>query len=805
MRAFKHSLQLVATAISLLSVGTNARSQEPNAIQRVSSLDHTTINTPSHHIDHLSHFDVTFSLRDKNQRIKLELEPNHDILAEDAFVQYLDAEGNVHREEAIPRHEHKVYKGRTLKGRGKGMWDPVGSARIYIKSDGPQPLFEGVFSVHGDSHHVELKSTYLEKKRPQDVDIPDRKGDYMVFYRDSDMIRSAHTELKRSVSLSSSCEADKLSFNANPNHPIFLPDEDEDYMPNWGAMSLNSLFGLNKRQSDIGGSSGNAGGVNLRSTIGVTSGCPKTKQVALIGVATDCEFTGSFKDEDAAKQWVINTVNSASSVYEKSFNISIGLRNLTLTDKKCPDNPPASSEWNMPCSKGNITSRLDLFSNWRGQQKDSNAYWTLMSNCPTGPEVGLAWLGQLCNTEVSGDHVSGTNVVVRSPGGGWQIFAHESGHTFGAVHDCTDQTCAQNLEASSQCCPFSTDQCDAKSQFIMNPSTGQDITKFSRCTIGNICSALGRNSVKSHCLSDNRGVTTYTGGQCGNGIVESGEDCDCGGEESCGNNSCCDAKTCKFKNGAVCDDANDSCCSSCKFASADTVCRPSRGECDLEEKCTGNSSTCPSDSYKDDGSKCGNSTAGLTCASGQCTSRDYQCRTVMGSLLHDNSTYACSQFNDQCELICFSKEYAKEFGSQCMSVNQNFLDGTPCGSGGHCSNGKCEGSSIKNWIDKHKNIVIGVACGVGGLIVLAILGCLINRCRRSRPKHIPPPARYGGWTGPMPPASRPSMGQWGTAPAQGYQGLAAGTPPLPPPPYAPAYSNNPPGPGGYMPSPVRYA
>ncbi|KAE8158313.1 Metallo-peptidase family M12-domain-containing protein [Aspergillus tamarii] len=754
---------------------------------RVSTLDHPKIHTSAHQVDHLSHFDVTFNLRDKNQRIKLELEPNHDILAEDAYVQYLDRHGNIQREEPIERHEHKVFKGRALVGRGKGMWDPVGWARIYLKNDGSQPLFEGVFSVHDDKHHVELKSTYLQNKRQQDVDIPDRKGEYMVFYRDSDMIRELHTDLKRSFPVSSSCQADKLSFNADPGHPILQAEED---MSQWGAMSLNSLFGLTKRQSDTGGVSGNSGGVSLKSTIGDTSGCPDTKKVALIGIATDCGFTGSFDDKEAAQKWIINTVNSASNVYEKSFNISIGLRNLTITEKDCPETPPASAEWNMPCSEGNISSRLDKFSKWRGQQTDTNAYWTLMSNCPTGSEVGLAWLGQLCNADVVSDAantVSGTNVVVRSSGGGWQIFAHESGHTFGAVHDCDTQTCGQNLEASSQCCPLTASSCDARGQYIMNPTTGTDITEFSKCTIGNICSALGRNSVKSSCLSDNRGVTTYTGHQCGNGIVESGEDCDCGGEESCGDNSCCDAKTCKFKSGAVCDDANDSCCSKCQFSSAGTVCRASRGECDEEETCSGTSSTCPSDSFKKDGTKCGDSSAGLTCASGQCTSRDYQCRSVMGSLLHSNETYACSAYGSSCEVVCSSNTFG-----QCYGVNQNFLDGTPCSGGGHCKNGKCDGSSVKGWIDDHKNLVIGVACGVGGLIVFSILWCLINRCRRARPtvKPMPPPAGpYGPWARPM---QQPiPMNQWPSGPPRGYQGLADPPPPYPPPAYgnqAPRYA-----------------
>ncbi|GFF51788.1 disintegrin and metalloproteinase domain-containing protein B [Aspergillus lentulus] len=781
MRFLKSALPFVASAFSLLSLQVAARSQEPSAIQHVSILEHAVINTPSHEVDHLTDFDVTFELPDKHQTIKLELEPNHDILADDAYVQYLDAEGNIHREEPIQRHEHKVFKGRSLLRRDNGLWKPVGWARIYVQRDGYQPLFEGVFSVDNDNHHVELKSTYLQKKRVEDASIPDRKDEYMVVYRDSDMIRQVRNELKRSLISSSSCQADKLGFNSDPQHPIFRSEfQDMDSgTSSYGSMSLNSLFGLSKRQSDIGGVSGNAGGVNLAQTIGSTSGCPKTKQVALVGIAADCSFRASFDNDDAAKQWIINVVNSASDVYEKSFNISIGLRNLTITDKTCPATAPASTQWNMPCDQSNITQRLNLFSQWRGQQSDGNAYWTLMSNCPTGTEVGLAWLGQLCNAEVTGDgsnSVSGANVVVRVSGGGWQVFAHESGHTFGAVHDCDSMTCAQNLEASSQCCPYSSGACDANGKYIMNPSTGTDITAFSPCTIGNICSALGRNSVKSSCLSDNRNVVTYTGSQCGNGIVEAGEDCDCGGESSCGNNPCCDAKTCKFKNGAVCDDANDSCCSQCQFSSAGTICRASLGECDLQETCTGNSSTCPADSFKKDGEQCGN-ISGLTCASGQCTSRDYQCRSVMGSLIHDNNTYACPQFDSSCELICTSPS----LGS-CFSINQNFLDGTPCGSGGYCHNGRCDGSNIGSWIEEHKNIVIGVACGVGGLLVLSILWCLINRCRRPRTVVKRPPMRP--WPGPMPPPP-PQMGQW-AGPNRGYQGLRAEPPPPYPGPYQPA-------------------
>lgn len=105
---------------------------------------------------------------------------------------------------------------------------------------------------------------------------------------------------------------------------------------------------------------------------------------------------------------------------------------------------------------------------------------------------------------------------------------------------------------------------------------------------------------------------------CGNGIVEPGEDCDPGVGR---NSTCCDPATCKFTQSAVCDPLSSDCCtSSCQFAPSTQVCRPARdAACDTAEMCSGNNSTCPTDHTKTDGTTCG---AGLTCASGACTSND---------------------------------------------------------------------------------------------------------------------------------------------------------------------------------------
>jgi hypothetical protein len=258
------------------------------------------------------------------------------------------------------------------------------------------------------------------------------------------------------------------------------------------------------------------------------------------------------------------------------------------------------------------------------------------------------------------------------------LVRHETGHTFGAVHDCTSQTCSDGTSTAQQCCPLSSGTCDAGEKYIMNPSTAQGITNFSPCSVGNICSAIGRQSVKTFCLSNNKGVTTITGQQCGNGIVEAGEDCDCGGTAGCGTNQCCDPTTCRFKNSAVCDDSNEDCCKNCQLAPANTVCRPSTGVCDPQETCSGSNPLCPADTNAPDGQSCG---GGLQCATGHCTSRDQQCKTLMGSYTSGNDTYACD--HQSCTLSCASPEFGP---GVCYGLQQNFLDGTPCGGGGHCSN-----------------------------------------------------------------------------------------------------------------------
>src|SRR5439155_34312 len=88
--------------------------------------------------------------------------------------------------------------------------------------------------------------------------------------------------------------------------------------------------------------------------------------------------------------------------------------------------------------------------------------------------------------------------------------------------------------------------------------------------------------------------TTFTdaAGTCGDGTVQTGEQCDLGTALNGAAGSCC-------KN-------------NCMFESSTKTCRAAAGECDLAENCTGSSATCPADGPRkasgtactDDGNAC---------------------------------------------------------------------------------------------------------------------------------------------------------------------------------------------------------
>lgn len=647
--------------------------------------------------------------------VNLLLNPTEHLLQPNAQVTF-ESTG-----ESIPlrAEDWRLYNGQVIRphwvertwveeaaGMGRNPGAVLGRASVMVHEVGDNDVvWEGVFTVLGTTYNVMTRENYRRVKTADDAN-PTPFGDDLVIFSDADMVP------RNGSGPAQSCSHDNLAFNVDVNHPV-----------------RRSLAADIFERSDMGGT---APSTNYINDINSTTGCPTSQQIVYMGVAVDCNYVGEYGTAEAARTKVLNNWNSITALYKSTFKISLGITEIVVMDATCPSTAPSTAEWNTNCSASvTLDDRLSLFSTWRGNRSDDGiGLWTLMTACQTDTEVGVAWLGQVCttdaNTQTDGTIVSGTGVASYSKTE-WNIIAHEIGHGFGAIHDCES-----GCSLSGSCCPYSTSSCDANGAYIMNPTTGSTETTFSACTLGNVCTFLGSNS-KSCIVTPDSSHTIISLNQCGNGIVEDGEDCDPGSNST---SSCC-TSDCKFTSGAVCDPFNSACCTdSCGYAASTVVCRASINSiCDQAEYCTGTNATCPTDVTAADGTSCGSD--GLACASGHCTSLNAQCVAAGTSL---NLTTACGQRNDKtCMVVCKTPNAT----NMCTELQTVLIDGSPCGYGGHCYSGVCKAGSwqdtFKAWYRQNLNISIPVTIAVG-LIVLFILYSIsrcICGCFRPRTKAMP--------------------------------------------------------------------
>ncbi|XP_066093601.1 disintegrin and metalloproteinase domain-containing protein 5-like [Saccopteryx bilineata] len=114
---------------------------------------------------------------------------------------------------------------------------------------------------------------------------------------------------------------------------------------------------------------------------------------------------------------------------------------------------------------------------------------------------------------------------------------------------------------------------------------------------------------------------------CGNGVLEQGEQCDCGTAKNCTHKACCDTTMCKLKRDKICG-SGECCTQSCKLKPAGVLCRKSHDECDFTEFCDGKQPHCVPDTYKYDGTSCNSGDS--FCYEGKCKSTDKQCQKLIG-------------------------------------------------------------------------------------------------------------------------------------------------------------------------------
>ncbi|EGT36733.1 hypothetical protein CAEBREN_16546 [Caenorhabditis brenneri] len=300
-----------------------------------------------------------------------------------------------------------------------------------------------------------------------------------------------------------------------------------------------------------------------------------------------------------------------------------------------------------------------------------------------------------------------------------ELMAQSVGHLLGLEHD----TAACSCEPSPEC--------------LMRQQPGRVGApfswQFSKCSVARMHGIWQDGNIQ--CLL-NKPFQVSELRECGNGIVDGSEECDCGTRENC-NDPCCDPLTCTLRPHAQCA-AHHKCCHRCELRKAGETCRASKSPCDVAESCDGKSGDCPPDGHLIDGTVCG--TDGQ-CWRGNCSDSHQQCQKLWGrdarvadqvcfdqntkgaeyancGVQADGSYHPCQIEDTKCgTLHCHSgsitpldqalKAFTFHFTEnsqqiQCKSIAPSggvllgqSQDGTNCGSGKVCVAGSCvEMSSV---------------------------------------------------------------------------------------------------------------
>ena len=201
--------------------------------------------------------------------------------------------------------------------------------------------------LSSDIYHIKTTNNFHLSKRHDDP-LPSSDAP-MVIYRDSDIEQRSNSLEARS---------------------------EDDFMCAMEEMQFNQkLTGI--RNSSL------APNRPLMKRFNPLNGCPSTRKIAYMGAVADCTYVQSYGSIRFARLQIINDWNVASAVYERTFNISLGLIYIQMSLPDCPRHPKTQQNWNQECSHFyTINDRLSDFSLWRGKKGDDGAaLWHLMTKC----------------------------------------------------------------------------------------------------------------------------------------------------------------------------------------------------------------------------------------------------------------------------------------------------------------------------------------------------------------------------------------------------------------------------------------
>ncbi|XP_036970924.1 disintegrin and metalloproteinase domain-containing protein 10 isoform X1 [Acanthopagrus latus] len=409
----------------------------------------------------------------------------------------------------------------------------------------------------------------------------------------------------------------------------------------------------------------------------------ESKTSCLLHLHADHLYYKRFKSVEAVVAQVSNYMRAVNDVFDKvdfdgikliNFKVK-SLRVMTEEDKNDPLYPLYIGPEKL----------LSLYSenNW-----GNFCLSYLLTNRDYSGVLGLAWEGKagnwggICSQQRTlrngGRSTLNTGLVTIQNYGEFLpprhvqlTFAHELGHSLGSPHD-EGLNCG-NLGSNG-----------GEGRYLMFPHATDEVRenndKFSPCSVEHISKILNLKKDDCFVVSDQP--------ICGNQIVEEGEECDVGQNDT---DLCCfSAKQpvgvqCRLKQGKVCSPSQGLCCSQdCQFKPADQTC-DEETDCQKVSVCSGVSPLCPEPSAKENLTVCSQGTR--VCMNGVCSE----------SVCVKHSLQQCDcpgdSMKEKCHMCCQQPDKPETCASTTSSVlSRHFqrkalalASGAPCsGNKGYC-------------------------------------------------------------------------------------------------------------------------
>ncbi|XP_071788562.1 disintegrin and metalloproteinase domain-containing protein 10-like isoform X2 [Asterias amurensis] len=392
-------------------------------------------------------------------------------------------------------------------------------------------------------------------------------------------------------------------------------------------------------------------------------------QTCTLYIQTDIQFYERYgRSRSAVIKQIGEHVQAASNIYSR---VAFGeYQNINFAVKKIrvfTDEDTNSVDYLFKDDFIGVEKYLDLAS--IGNLEEYCLAYTFTNRDFANGVLGLAWIateftsstGGLCSPKLnSRDSTLNTGIVTVNNYGSFvpplmshNTFAHEIGHNFGSNHDpANNQVCSPGGSLGN---------------YLMFPhaSSGGLLNNayFSSCSINEITGVLQTvfaGTSKENCFVERSSVTF-----CGNQILEEGEECDCGYDDTCPESNCCvpqnadntNPDACTLKSTSVCSEQQGDCCNpdTCDFWPLGFICNQET-DCSQNAMCNGNSFVCIAQAPKADNTPCDGDRK--VCSNGACTKSICEVNTL--------EECHCTQTTELCEICCQNRGQPES----CVSASQ---------------------------------------------------------------------------------------------------------------------------------------